>query len=128
MEITGKIIQVLDLQSGVGRNGTEWKKQDYVLETNDQYPKKICFNIWGDKIDQIALQVGEDVTVSISVESREYNGKWYTDVRGLFVNRMAATTGVSMDQAQPIAPFAPSAAAPAPSAPLASSEVDDLPF
>lgn len=130
MEIAGKIIQVLDMQSGVGRNGTEWKKQDYVLETADQYPKKVCFNIWGDKIDQFAVQVGEDVTVSISVESREYNGRWYTDVRGLFVNKVAAQMGAPVDYAQPPVASAPFSSAPAPAqaAPIASSPVDDLPF
>ena len=81
MEIRGKVIDLLDEKRGQGKNG-EWKKRDFVLETTtDQYPKKVCISMWGDKIDQFALKVGEDVNVSINLESREFNGKWYTDVR-----------------------------------------------
>ncbi len=81
MEINGTIIQLQPLQSGEGRNGL-WKKQDYILQTNEQYPKKICFNFWGDKIDQFNLQVGDNIKLSFDIESREFNGRWYTDVRG----------------------------------------------
>lgn len=88
MEIQGKIIQVLPLQSGIGKaSGKEWKKQEYVLETIDQFPKKICFNLWGDAIDRAQLHEGEDVTVQIDIESREFNGRWYTDVKGWRVDR-----------------------------------------
>ncbi len=80
MEISGKIIQLLPKQTGEGKNG-QWQKQDYVLETTGQYPKKVCFNLWGDKVDKFNLQNGDEVTVSFDIESREYNGRWYTDVR-----------------------------------------------
>lgn len=80
MEVKGKIILLLPLQTGQGKNGT-WKKQDFVLETQAQYPKKVCVSLWGDKIDQFQLKVGDVVTASIEVESREYNSRWYTDVR-----------------------------------------------
>ncbi|UBM60846.1 DUF3127 domain-containing protein [Marinilongibacter aquaticus] len=80
MEISGNIIQVLPLQTGEGRNGA-WKKQDFVIETEGQYPKKVCVSMWGDKIDASLIQVGQSVTASIDIESREYNGRWYTDVR-----------------------------------------------
>ncbi len=70
MEIKGKVIQALPEQSGNGRNGT-WRKQDYILETTGQYPKKVCVTVWGDKIDQFALQPGEEVTAGVEVESRE---------------------------------------------------------
>lgn len=81
MEITGKITQLLPLQSGEGKNGTPWQKQDYIIEFGDRFPKKLCFNIWGDKISQFNVQVGQEVTVSFDLESREFNGRWYTDVR-----------------------------------------------
>lgn len=87
MELTGKIVQILPLQSGNAKNGNVWKKQDYVLETNAQYPKKVCVTVWGDNIDSFALQNGEQVTISIDVESREYNGKWYTDVKAWKVQK-----------------------------------------
>jgi Domain of unknown function (DUF3127) len=80
MDISGKIVQLLPLQTGQGKNGT-WKKQEFVLETGDTYPKKVCIAVWGDKIDMGPVKPGSDVTVSFDVESREYNGKWYTDVK-----------------------------------------------
>lgn len=86
MEIKGKIIQLLPLQTGEGKNGT-WRKQDYVLETIETYPKKICFNLWGDKIDQFDVKEGEDVNLFFDIESREYNGRWYTDVKGWRIDK-----------------------------------------
>jgi hypothetical protein len=80
MEISGNIIQVLPLQTGEGKNGP-WKKQDFVIETESQYPKKVCISMWGDRIDENMIKVGNGVTASIDVESREYNGRWYTDVK-----------------------------------------------
>ncbi|MDD2799184.1 MAG: DUF3127 domain-containing protein [Bacteroidales bacterium] len=86
MEITGKIVQLLPLQTGQGKNGV-WKKQDYIIEFGDQYPKKVCFNIWGDKIDTFDLKEGEEVKVDFDIESREFNGRWYTDVKAWNVSR-----------------------------------------
>ncbi|MBL4654774.1 MAG: DUF3127 domain-containing protein [Bacteroidia bacterium] len=80
MEITGKIIDVLDIKRGEGAKGP-WQLQEYVLETKGDYPKKVCFGVWGDKIDQYNLKVNDEVTAHISLESREFNGKWYTSVR-----------------------------------------------
>ena len=80
MELKGKLIQVLPLQTGTGKNG-EWKKQDIIVETQSQYPKKVCISIWGDKINASQLQIGKMLNVSFDVESREYNGRWYTDVK-----------------------------------------------
>lgn len=84
MEIQGTIVQVLPLQSGVGKgSGKEWKKQEYVIETNEQYPKKICFAMWGDNVDKHwkLMEVGNQITAQIDIESREYNGRWYTEVK-----------------------------------------------
>ncbi len=80
MEISGKIIAVLPIATGQGKNGT-WRSQDYVLETGDQYPKKVCFNFFGDKIEQFPLAIDEMVTISFDLDSREYNGRWFTSVR-----------------------------------------------
>ena len=80
MEISGKIIAVLPIATGQGKNGT-WRSQDYVLETGDQYPKKVCFNFFGDKIEQFPLAIDDSVTVNFDLESREYNGRWFTSVR-----------------------------------------------
>lgn len=127
MEISGKVIQLLPMQSGAGRNGSEWRKQEFVIETTEQYPKKVCISMWGDKIDQFNIQPGEDLTVSITVESREYNGKWYTNVQAWKVDRTAATTS-PLDEPMPF-PSAPAASrAVMPEGLSNTSEVDDLPF
>jgi hypothetical protein len=88
LDITGKIVQLLELQTGVSSKG-EWKRQDFILETEDQYPKKVCISLWGDRVnDIVGIQVGHElITVSITVESREFNGKWYTDVRAWKIQR-----------------------------------------
>lgn len=80
MQLTAKLIQILPLQSGTGRNG-EWKKQDIIVETQDQYPKKICVSLWGNKFESVPLNEGTMYTIDFDVESREYNGRWYTDVK-----------------------------------------------
>ena len=81
MEISGKVIAVLPIATGESKNGGQWRSQDYVLETADQYPKKVCFNFFGDKIDQFPLAIDDVVKVSFDIESREYNGRWFTSVR-----------------------------------------------
>lgn len=80
MEISGKIIQHLPTETGQGKNG-QWKKQQFVIETGDTYPKKICIGVWGDKINMEQYPVNTIVDVSFDVESRDYNNKWYTDVK-----------------------------------------------
>ena len=80
MQLTAKLVQVLPLQTGAGKNG-QWKKQDIIVETEGQYPKKVCVSIWGDKINDQVLKVGSMLNISFDVESREYNGRWYTEAR-----------------------------------------------
>ncbi len=88
MEITGRIIAVLPERGGVSKTGNEWKMQEYVLETHEQYPKKLCFNVFGaDKIAQFNIQAGEELTVSFDINAREYNGRWYNDIRAWRVER-----------------------------------------
>lgn len=93
MEVSGKIINQLQEVSGNSKSGNAWRKQEYILETGGQYPKKVCVAIWGDKIDQFALKVGEQVTLGIDVESREYNGRWYTEVKAYKVDRNGSSNG-----------------------------------
>ena len=80
MQLTAKLVQLLPLQTGAGKNG-EWKKQDIIVETEGQYPKKVCISIWGDKIAGNQLQIGNMLNISFDVESREYNSRWYTDIK-----------------------------------------------
>jgi hypothetical protein len=89
MELTGKIIKILPLQTGAGKNGT-WKKQEFIVETSAQIPRKVCFSLWGDKIDQFILQEGEDTEVSFDLESREYNNRWYTEAKAWKITKKGA--------------------------------------
>lgn len=83
MEIRGRIIAVLPLRSGVSqKDGKSWMTQDYVIETLEQYTKRCLFNVFGEeKIKEYNLQVGSEVTVKFDINAREYNGRWYNDVR-----------------------------------------------
>lgn len=90
MQLTAKLVQVLPLQTGSGKNG-QWKKQDIIVETEGQYPKKVCVSIWGDKINEQVLKTGAMLNISFDVESREYNGRWYTDVKAWRVEPAGAT-------------------------------------
>jgi hypothetical protein len=117
MEISGVVINLLPLQSGQGKNGT-WKKQEFILETPGQYPKKVCMNLWGDKVDEIKIAVGDKITASINIESREYNGRWYTDVRAWKVQKESGGARGGSDAPPPAEDnFAPD-----------NSGTDDLPF
>ncbi|AXJ01115.1 protein of unknown function (DUF3127) [Cyclonatronum proteinivorum] len=81
LELNGTLIQILPVQSGQGRNGP-WQKQDFVVETPGQYPKKVCFTMWGDKANVLQnFSQGQHLNVAFDVESREYNGRWYTDCK-----------------------------------------------
>jgi len=92
MEITGKLHSKLPQQTGQGKNGA-WVKQEFILETQDQFPKKVCISLWGDKVrDLDPIQLGEVLKVSINIESREFSGRWYTDVRAWKLERMGAAT------------------------------------
>jgi hypothetical protein len=99
MEVSGRIIQVLPEVNGEGRNGGKpWKKQEFILETTAQYPKKVCFSLWGDRVDQFRMNVGEEVIISVDPESREYNGRWYTELRAWKVVRKSQMDGQSGGQ------------------------------
>ena len=109
MELVGKIIQVLPAQEGVGRNGNPWKVQPYVLETLDQYPRKVHFEVFGeDRIKQNPCEIDQLVTISFDIESREFNGRWYTSIRAWRIQQ-----GDMTQAAAPAPAAAPVAAAPA---------------
>jgi hypothetical protein len=99
MELKAKLIQLLPLQTGSGKNGP-WKKQDVIVETEGTYPKKVCISIWGDKIDASQLQIGKMLTISFDIESREYNGRWYTDVKAWKIEGAGAATPGKQENSQ----------------------------
>ena len=86
MELSGKIFKVMPLETGEGKNGV-WKKQQIIIETtSDKYPKKVAVQLWGDLTDK-GFQEGAEISVEFDVESREYNGKWYTDAKAWRINK-----------------------------------------
>jgi len=132
MEIVGKIIQVLPLQEGIGKNGNPWKVQGYVLETQEQYPRKVQFEIFGeDRIHNNLCNIDDLVTVSFDIESREFNGRWYTSIRAWKVQQgvveaVAPVAAQPAQSAQPVA--APAANVEAFDAAADNNEGTDLPF
>lgn len=119
MDISGKIFQMLPPQTGQGKNGA-WKKQEFILETGDTYPKKVCIAVWGEKIDMNQFKPGQTVDVSFDVESREYNGRWYTDVKAWKVVSKQGGQGASNANSGPAPSFMPQQGG--------GNMDDDLPF
>ncbi len=139
MELTGKIIVVCPEKSGVSAStGNPWKVQEYVLETHDQYPRRMCFSVFGeDKIKQFNIQQNQELTVSFDIDAREYNGRWFNSIRAWKVAAPQAAPAASQGMQE--APFNPTAQA-APATPTFDSQAsaqpasntgdsaDDLPF
>ncbi len=98
LEITGKLIKLLPETSGQGKNGT-WTKSEFIIETVEQYPTKVCISAWGDKADGLrSVKIGDEIKVQFNVESREYNERWYTDIRAWRIER---STGAGAPTGQP---------------------------
>ncbi len=127
MEVKGKIIQKFDLQSGTSKAGNPWKKQNYLLETLDSFPRKIYFDFFGDRADQFPLNVGDMINLSFDIECREYQGRYYTDIRGWKAEKIDESAPVAAPAPTPDAPPAP-APAPAPDVNFEQTQEDDLPF
>lgn len=87
MELQGKIIVVLPERSGTSQRGNQWRSITYVLETQEQYPKKLAFDVTNDKIDQLNIQVGEFLTVQFDINAREYQGRYFNSVQAWNVIR-----------------------------------------
>lgn len=145
MEITGKIVVVMPAREGVSQSsGNPWKSQEYVIETQEMYPKKCCFNVFGaEKIQQFNIQLGEMLTVSIEINANEYQGRWYNKINAWQVQRVAV--GQPQQQAaqqvhlQGCQPYHPDMQAPYPQQGIVpqqqpqqpqqnAAQVDSLPF
>ncbi|MDH8701399.1 hypothetical protein M2138_000740 [Dysgonomonadaceae bacterium PH5-43] len=119
MQLTARLVQIMPAETGMGKNG-EWKKQNIIVETDGQYPKKICVTVWGDKLPG-GLQEGNILNIDFDVESREFNGRWYTDVKAWKIE-----VANNAPQGAPSAPPSFDLPEPPPMAP--APEHDDLPF
>lgn len=90
--LTGKVIKILELVSGDSKRnpGEKWYRQEFVIETFAQYPRQVCFSIWGeDRINAANLQLGEDVTITFELSSREFNERWYTTAEARNIMKLA---------------------------------------
>lgn len=130
MEIQGKVVTVLAVESGTSKAGNPWQKQSFVIEVGERYPKKVCFQLFGEYVSDCPA-VGDDVKVSFDIESREWNGKWFTQLNAWKVERQ----GGYQPQPQPQAQVQPQAVPAQPrvvSQPHITSagpvSEDDLPF
>jgi len=128
LELTGKLLQKLSVQSGQSAKGP-WSKQEFVLETQESYPRKVCMSVWGaDKVNELAgFAEGETVKASFNIESRVFNDRWYTDVRAWRLDRVVTQDTVPPPPApmtQPPVSYSDPGYLGADSA----SEIDDLPF
>lgn len=137
MELTGRIIAVMEPRSGVSaRTGNAWMTQEYVIEVPGQYPKRCVFNIFGeDRIKQFNIQNGEDITIQFDIDAREYQGRWFNDIRAYNVIRgqqpvVAAAAPAGAPVASPFPPQPNAGTDPFPPAQEGSAEgsADDLPF
>ena len=80
MTAIGKLVEILASKSGKSAKGNDWIAQEFVIETEEKYPKKICLQLFGeDKVTQLgSYKIGDVITVDFDIESRDYKGKWYT--------------------------------------------------
>ena len=129
LEIEGRISQKFPVQSGQSARGL-WEKQDFVLEYQDgNFPASVCFTAFGsDKVKELApFQVGDAVKVAFNLRGREYNGRWYNDLR---VWKITAA-GAPAATAAPAPQYGAAPVAPAPgldAIPAAEPSENDLPF
>lgn len=90
MEFEGVVYKVLPAVKGTSARG-EWTKQDVIFELPGEFSRKVCVSFWGDKAqDGAMLKEGEKVNVSTNVESKEYNGRWFTEVRAWRIQKVVA--------------------------------------
>lgn len=141
LELEGKIITKLPVQNGTSARGP-WSKQEFVIEYQEgNYPTQVCMNVWGEEKvkDLEKFQAGEAVKVSFNLSSREYNGRWYSDIRAWRIEHAgAAPQGAGQAPAYGApgfaaptgagAPVQAAPAAPATDFDAAGGDEDDLPF
>jgi hypothetical protein len=91
LSVKGRVNQILKSETGVSKAGKEWNKQEFVIETDEQFPRKVCFTLFGDKTSLInGLSAGEEVEVAFNLESREYNGKWFHNINAWKIDKVQA--------------------------------------
>ena len=130
MELQGKVIAVLPDRSGVSARG-EWKLKTFVIETQEQYPKKLAFDVFGaDRIANFDIHLGEVINVSFDIDAREYQGRYFNQIRAWNVTKVSqqSTAQVRAGVAQPSAPYTQPAQPQQTQSTAPSSDPDNLPF
>ena len=122
MEIEGKLLQVMPVQNISSQKGA-MKKMEFVIEIASKFPRKICFALWNDKIDVFSATAGDSIKVSFDLDSREYNGRWYTEAKAWKVESLSSSEnkGITEDTV-PFKEDIPSTFS------SSKEELDDLPF
>ena len=121
LQVKGKIQQILPPESGVSRAGKEWKKQEFVIETEEQFSRKVCFTLFNDKSSLLSgYSEGDDVNVFFNLESREFKGKWYHNINAWKLEK----AGAEENMPEPPPEFRPEDIPPEP----ADDSAGDLPF
>lgn len=130
MEITGKLIAALPTRSGVSqKSGNPWQSREYVMETPGQYPKKMCFTVFGEeRLKQFALHRGDEVTVKFDIDAHEYNGRWYNTITAYDVVRLNPQPTTTQTQQAVVQQQAAPAPFPPPQQQNNGGETDNLPF
>jgi hypothetical protein len=125
MDISGKINRILPVETGLNKNGNTWRKQKFVLTVPGQFEKIVCFDVWGDRISLDNFSENEEVKVYFDAESREYQGKYYTDLKAWKIDKAGT---ISQPQPQNNSNYN-SNVPPPPSEPAYNDlQDDDLPF
>ena len=130
MELTGKIIAEFNERGGISsRTGNEWKAKSYVLEVPGDFPRKLAFDVFGtDRLQAFNIQVGELLTVHFDIDAREYNGRWYNDVRAFRIDRGQTAPTPAPEAATQTAPQVTPQAAPLPQTAPQMPPIDTTPF
>lgn len=130
MELEGIIIRVLPIQSGTSqRNSNVWYSQEYIIETLDRYPRKVCFRIFGeDKIKQANIQQGDSLRVQIEIDASEWNGRWFNRVNALSVEKKGSSFVLKQDDNANLYPRVPINDSIEPFPSDSNVDLDQLPF
>lgn len=125
MEIKGRIIAVMPVKQGTSKDGKAWMSQEFVIETMEQYPKRCMFNVFGeDKLKQFNIQQGGEYLVKFDINAREYNCRWYNDIRAWKVEPAPAQAPAQENTF----PNAGADAIPAPTIAPPNDSFGDVPF
>ena len=104
LEMTGKVIAILEKKSGTSKAGKAWVSQEYVIETSDQYPKKCCFALFGEeRITACNIQMGETITAHLDIDARQWEQRWFNTVSAWKIDRASTTDAQPQQQEAPVA-------------------------